>query len=148
MKRRAPERLAALLLCFAFGLVVAQLAAAAAPLRGLGGAAQAFPTSSADIAAWDALARELHPQVVRVDLSWPQLEPRRAHFDDGYIASLAAGIDPMRASGTRVLPSATRLRSSVSASVARVAHESAGSAWDETSPTRKITTVTLSRPPA
>jgi len=104
VRRRVPELLAALLLlCCVFGLALAQLAAATAPLRGLGGAAEAFPTSSADTAAWDALARELHPQVIRVDLSWPQLEPRRAHFDDGYIASLAAGIDTVRASGARVL---------------------------------------------
>ena len=66
MRRRVPELLAALLLlCCVFGLALAQLAAATAPLRGLGGAAEAFPTSSADTAAWDALARELHPQVIR-----------------------------------------------------------------------------------
>jgi hypothetical protein len=103
MKRRAPQLLAALLVCVALSLMLAQLAAATAPLRGLGGAAQVFPTSSADTAAWDQLARELHPQVIRVDIHWSWLEPGRAQYDDAYIASLAAGIDTIRASGAQVL---------------------------------------------
>lgn len=103
MTRRLPALLAALLAGTVLSLTLAQLAAAQAPLRGLGGAPEAFPTSSDDPAAWDTLAHELHPQVIRVDLEWRLLEPHRGVYDDAYIARLATGIDTMRASGAKVL---------------------------------------------
>jgi hypothetical protein len=95
--------LAALLACVALSLMLVQIAAATAPLRGLGGAVKVLPTSSSDTAAWEVLARELHPQVIRVDLDWPKLEPHRGTFDDAYIATVAAGIDTIRSSGASVL---------------------------------------------
>jgi hypothetical protein len=101
VKRRAPALLAALLVCAALTLGLAQLAAAAAPLRGLSGP-QVFPISGADMAAWDVFVRELRPQVIRVDLQWPRLEPQRGRYDDAYIARVEAGLDTIRASGARV----------------------------------------------
>jgi hypothetical protein len=103
VKRRLPALLAALLAGAILSLTLAQLAVAQAPLRGLGGAASVFPTSSDNPVGWDTLARELHPQVIRVDLEWHFLEPQRGVYDDAYIARLATAIDTIRASGAKVL---------------------------------------------
>jgi hypothetical protein len=103
VRRRARVLAEVLLACAALSLGLAQLAVAQAPLRGFSGGSQVFPDSSADIAAWDLLVRELHPQVIRVDLQWPRLEPRRGHYNDTYIAGVETGIDTIDASGAKVL---------------------------------------------
>lgn len=91
------------LACLAGALVTPRPAAAGNVLRGLGGAAKVFPTSATDLTAWNELVAELHPEVIRVDISWPGLEPHRGEYNDTYIQRLSAGIDTIRASGAQVL---------------------------------------------